>query len=222
LRLCFKIIFLCICFGSLNAQDFDPTNVNYNLLNELVLAKINAKRESKGIKVLESNLKLNDASVYYTKKYSYKKFHHTSENKLLIKKKVKLICKQKGFNPHLINFHINNIQAIKYSSKSYYYDVSDSASPLHLFYGDRKPNLAKNPDFVSEPIKLYSYDELADKIVDKMFHDEARNKAINKGYEFVGVSTVVDPKTVGGRKIPQLKVILIFGGRIINWIETNE
>lgn len=201
------------------ATEFDPLKPDYTLLNQLILEKINQKRAIKNKPSYILNEHLQKSADFYTQKYVLKKFENTSENKLFINKKVRKICRDNGYNPRLIDFSLNKFRAIKFFGKNYYYDKDDDKSPLHLYLGSEKPTKKekKKDDFESKPLKLYNYEELAEIVAEKIMHDSGRNKALNGAYNQVGLSCVIEPKSIGRKKLPELKTMMIIGGKIITW-----
>ena len=73
----------------ISAQDFDPTNPDYELLKNIVIEKINAKRHKKSKVELLSNTSLQLTSDFYIQMLRANKFENSSVNKLRLNKKIK-------------------------------------------------------------------------------------------------------------------------------------
>ena len=202
-----------------SAQIFDPLQVNCAYLDELVIDALNHKRAKKSKPPLVVNEALQKTANYYTSVYVLRKFENTGENKVRFRKNFKKLCIQNGFRTRLIDFSINSCNAINYFGSEFYVDKEDETSNLHLFYGSKKPSKKEKSDekFKSVPLKQYTYQQLAEIIANSLMHDEGYFKSLNKAYDQIGLSCVVDPKSLVGKKIPKTKIILIVGGRLINW-----
>ncbi len=48
-------------------------------------------------------------------------------------------------------------------------------------------------------------------------HDEGHFKSLNKAYDQIGISVVLDKRSLFRKGIPQLKAVVIVGGKRINW-----
>jgi len=215
-----KKIFILIIFQFrlLSAQDFDPTNPDYNLLKQLVIEKINQKRVRKTQNTLIINEALQITADNYVQKLKARRFEKNSENRIWINKRIKKNCKTNGYKNAYLNFHITSISCVKNVSKKFYYDKEDSETTTHLFIG-KKPTRKEKKDenFKSIPVKLYTYSEIADVIAKQFINDEGTFKILNNGYDKYGFSMSVEYKTLYRNKLPKLKMIIIMGGNRITW-----
>jgi hypothetical protein len=201
------------------SAEFNPLHPDYELLNQLVLEKINSKRAKKHATEIASHKVLGEVASFYTNTYVLRKFENSEDNRLFIKKKIRKICKAHGYDPRLTTFTINTLNAIRYTRRSYYYDKEENESELHLYYGDHKPTKKEKQaeSYKPEAMKLYSYEEIANLIAEQLIKSSGRLKTLNTAYSQIGLSCAVEPRSIGGRKIPQLKIIMLLGGKIITW-----
>lgn len=210
---------LLLAVEGLYAGVFDPLRPDYDQLNKLVIQYLNQKRAQKGKATLVANASLQKAAVSYTDKFVLRKFENSDENRMRISKKVKKACLANGFHSKLIDFSINTASAVNFYGRAYYLDREDSTSDLHLYVGNKKPSRKEKEqdNFKSIPIKQFTYEELAEVIAKKFMHDKGHFKTLNNAYDQIGISCVVEPRSLGGHKLPQIKAIIVVGGKLINW-----
>jgi hypothetical protein len=183
-----------------------------------VLDKINSKRERKA----KNNLKNNDAlqltSDNYTQMLRANKLESNTKNKTRINKKVKKSCKINGYKNAFIDYHITSIDCMNFKGKVFYFDKEDTETNTHLFVG-KKPSKKEKEDekFKTNPVKLYTYLELADLIAKQFVSDEGNFKILNNGFDKYGFSLAVEQRTLFRTRIPKIKAIIIVGGNRITW-----
>ena len=205
-------------YRSLSAQDFDPTNPNYDLLKNLVIEKLNHKRIKKNKTTLEFNEALQKTADAYVAIFSASKLEKTSNNKLYIGKKIKRNCKSNGYSNAFIDYDITSIVCMSSSNLIFYYDKEDNETSTHLFIGKKPSKKEKlDPKYKKKPLKLHSYSHLADLLVKQFITDEGNFKILNNGYDKYGFALAVEQRTLFKNKIPKLKLILIMGGNRITW-----
>ena len=216
-----KFYFFIICnfiILLISAQDFDPTNPDYELLKKTVIEKINIKRHQKSKVELINNTSLQLTSDYYIQMLRANKFENSSANKLRLNRKIKKFCKMNGYKNAFLDFHITNISCVNFKGREFYFDKDDTETSTHLFIG-KKPTKKEKSDekFKEMPIKPYSYDELADIISRIFISDEGYFKLLNNGFDKFGFSLFVEKGSLYRHKIPNIKIILILGGNRITW-----
>lgn len=203
---------------SLFSQDFDPVHPDYDLLKELVLEKINNKRARKIKTVLKNNASLQLTSDNYTQTLRATKFESNSNNKVRLNKKIKKACKYNGYRNAYVDYHITSINCVNYKGSKFYLDKEDTETSTHLFIGDRPTKKEKADEkFKSNPIKLFTYQELADLIAKQFISDEGTFKILNNGFDKFGFSLAVEQRTLFRNKLPKIKAIIIVGGNRITW-----
>ncbi|MES2513565.1 MAG: hypothetical protein V4580_05445 [Bacteroidota bacterium] len=168
--------------------------------------------------VLQNNVPLQLTSDNYTQTLRAAKFESTSENKLRIGKKIKKACKSNGYRNAFIDYHITSVNCVNFKGSKFYYDREDTETQTHLFIGT-KPTKKEKADekFKSIPLKLYTYNELADLIAKQFISDEGSFKILNNGFDKFGFSIAVEQRTLFRHKLPKVKVIVIVGGNRITW-----
>lgn len=197
---------------------FDPTAPDYELLKELVLEKLNQKRTRRAYKILENNNALQITADNYTKVLRARKLEKNSENKTRINKKFKKNCRTNGYTNAFVDYHIASIPCIHLSGTKFYYDKEDTDTPIHLFLGEKPSKKEKSEDnFKAYPVKLYSYQELAEAIVRQFVGDEGTFKILNNGFDKFGFSLAVEQQTLFRNRLPKIKAIIIVGGKRITW-----
>ncbi len=200
------------------AQDFDPVNPDYSLLKNLVLEKLNQKRAKKNNTTLTNNASLQITANTYVSLFSYTKLEKNEKNKLRINKKIKKNCQLNGYKNAFIDYHIASINCMNFNNKIFYYDKEDAETTTHLFIGNKPTKKEKAKDgFVANPIKPYSYNQLADLIVRQFVTDDGSFKILNNGFDKFGFELAVERRTLFKKKIPKIKIIIILGGNRITW-----
>lgn len=146
------------------------------------------------------------------------KLKKTSENKDRINKKFKKKCRANGYKYAFIDYHILSIPCVNAKSTAFYFDKEDTETSTHLFIG-KKPTKKEKADekFQAYPVKLYTYQALADIIARQLISDEGTFKILNNGFDKFGFSLAVEQSTLLRKKIPVIKAIIIVGGNRITW-----
>jgi hypothetical protein len=204
--------------GSLSAQDFDPTKPNYDLLKQLVIEKLNQKRNRKSKINLIQHQALQTTSDNYTRKLRASKLEKNSSNEIRISKKLKKNCKANGYRNAFVDYHITSLPCVNSKGFKFYYDREDTETNTHLFMGNRPTKKEKEKDtYKSTPIKLFSYNELADLIAKQFMKDDGSFKILNNGFDKFGFSIAVEQSTLYRNRLPKIKIIIILGGNRITW-----
>ena len=87
-----------------------------------------------------------------------------------------------------------------------------------MFIGNKPSKKEKEDEkFKTNPVKLYTYTELADLIAKQFISDEGAFKILNNGFDKFGFSLAVEQRTLFRTKIPKIKAIIIVGGNRITW-----
>lgn len=183
-----------------------------------MLDKINNKRARKAKNTLKNNGALQLTSDNYTQTLRATKFESNTKNKTRINKKIKKSCKINGYKNAFIDYHITSIACINFKGKKFFFDKEDTETNTHLFIGDKPSKKEKEDEkFKSNPVKLYSYQELADLIAKQFISDEGTFKILNNGFDKFGFSLAVEQRSLFRTKIPKIKAIIIVGGNRITW-----
>lgn len=213
-----KIILILFICKSINAQNFDPVNPDYDLLKSLVIEKVNKKRVKKNKSVIIINEGLQVTAESYVAMYSSSKLQKSSYNNLRVGKKIKLYCKANGYDNAFMNYDIASVNCMNFGNSKFYYDKEDEDSSTHLFQGNKPTKKERlDPSFKKNEVKLYSYNELAELLVKQFINDEGNFKILNNGYDKYGFALSVERRTLYKNKIPKIKLILIMGGNRITW-----
>ena len=193
-------------------------NPDYELLKQLVLEKLNQKRARKSMNQLVNNAPLQTTSDNYPNTLRASRLEKTAENKTRIDKKFKKTCRRNGYKNGFIDYHIASVKCINYRSKKFYLDKEDTETSTHLFVG-KKPSKKEKADekFKAIPVKLYTYQELADILAKQFISDEGTFKILNNGYDKFGFSMAVEKRSLFRHKLPVIKAIIIVGGNRITW-----
>ncbi len=183
-----------------------------------MLEKINIKRARKVKTVLKNNAALQLTSDNYAQTLRASKFESNSNNRARINKKIKKACKFNGYRNAYVDYHIASVNCVNFKGSKFYLDREDTETNTHLFIGDR-PTKKERADekFKSNPIKLFTYQELADLIVKQFISDEGTFKILNNGFDKFGFSLAVEQRTLFRSKLPKIKAIIIVGGNRITW-----
>ncbi len=188
------------------------------MLKQLVLEKIDQKRSKKTTLNLNNHEALQTTADNYTAVLRASKLEKNSANKEKINKKFRKNCKKNGYKYAFVDYHILSVPCVNLKSFTYYYDKEDTETSTHLFIG-KKPTKKEKADekFQANPVKLYTYQALADIIVRQFITDEGTFKILNNGFDKFGFSLAVEQRTLLRKKIPIIKAIIIVGGNRITW-----
>ncbi|MBA2613819.1 MAG: hypothetical protein H0U95_17790 [Bacteroidetes bacterium] len=105
-----------------------------------------------------------------------------------------------------------------FAGSKFYYDKEDTETTTHLFLGEKPSKKEKAEDnFKAYPVKLYSYQELAEAIARQFISDEGTFKILNNGFDKFGFSLAVENRTLFKNRLPKIKAIIIVGGNRITW-----
>lgn len=108
------------------------------------------------------------------------------------------------------------IKLVKYGIGSYYYDKNDDETDLGLVYGSKTKNKKKvekgeSLDYI-EPITELKFDEI---LLKKVMRSLGRSNFKLSYYDRIGIAIKVNPRTVNRRAIPEAKVVIMLGGKVM-------
>ena len=212
------VIFAILITASSSAQDFDPTKPDYDLLKQLVIEKLNQKRNRKQKSNLIVNQALQVTSDNYTRKLRASKLEKRTDNEIRISRKLKKNCKLNGYKNAFVDYHITSIPCVNSKGFKFYYDREDTETNTHLYMGSRPSKKEKAEEtYKATPMKLYNYQELADLIAKQFTKDDGTFKILNNGFDKFGFSIAVEQSTLYRNRLPKIKIIIILGGNRITW-----
>jgi len=224
MRTYFILLAICFSFSSFKplkkagGGDFDVYHPDYNYLNELVIEKINAKRQLRNEVLLARQSALDETALYLTRDLKLSRLQRLMSDRRVMQKKVALISWKKGYPNNLLMVIVTMNHAVNYDGGKFYFDKKDTETTSHLYYGDKpsKKEMEK-PGFRLVPVKDFTYDQLAEMISHKFLIDKRSFKCLNAGYDLVGCSCIIEQRTLNHHKIPMIKAVFILGGKRINF-----
>lgn len=202
-------------------QIADPLTLDVNILNRCVFHAINEYREQKNKPTFTYSEELSNVALQFQKSYEHRKFTTFERMVKKFSRSSLDLTQKEGYKGTLVNVSASSFNVIDYNNKPFFYERRDTTSPLHLFYGDRKK--VKN-DEDKRPIPYYSYAALSRQVVKQMQKLEKKAKSMDKAYRDVGVYTMLDYKSLYRNGIPQVKVVILYGGFQIDLLKdlTND
>lgn len=195
--------------GEYGQQILDPLKFNVDQLNECLFHAINEYRLQKKKSVFSWSEPLTEVALHHQKTYEHKKFFSFERMFKKFSKNLLQLAQMKGYKGGLVTVSARGFNIIDYNNKPFFYERRDQVSDLHLFYGDRKK---VKSDADKKPIPYYTFAKLSRSIVRQMIKSERKAKNMDKAYRDIGLYTMLDYKSLYRRGIPQIKVVIIYGG----------
>lgn len=192
-------------------QEFNVFEYDTQLLNAAIFFALNRERASGNKDLFKYDPNLSTAAFNYVLLKSRKRLEDTKANNDKLAKDFPGAGSLFSFYGKLQNFNIGVINAIRYKKgKAFFYNKKDENTLLKLYYGDKKDKNKEHP-----PLEFMNYNEFAVYLLHLIDKKNLRSKA----YEYVGCYAMIDPATLNRRRIPQARVMIIYGGFRLKEIE---
>lgn len=216
-----------ILANPLTEDKFIPADYDQDFLSAAVCCYINQTRRKKRKPPLRFSKELHTLCYDFLDYFSLRSFE-TDFNKnerynKIARKSVKKIRYPKG----IIKTIIFRLNAIQYSGGEYYYDEEDSATELKLFYG-KKPSANRNKEeeiitgFKKNPVEVYTYHSIIELIYKKYIHAKYSKVILSADYSSIGCYLMVDKKTIGESRIPQVSCMCILSAERLQDISSAD
>ncbi len=197
---------------------FDPLNIDQEKLNAAVFMAINEQRRRHRRQPLHYHSKLDILAFQYCSQLSRGKFNPTRSNSRRMEKYLYLASKKVGFGMGYTTVITNRVQLIRYNaSKDYFYYRKDTETDLHLFYGHYSQ--VRDSAAVLEPIPYHTYESLAKAIVKQAFRGKNARKMSLHQYSYLACWIYPIERSIGGRSIPEAKMMIVLGGSRLQGLE---
>ena len=113
------------------------------------------------------------------------------------------------------------IDLVNYNGGGFYYDKNDPKTNIHLISGNRKDNnkmLVKDEEFELKYILPKTEMELFNAITYKFIQNFGLSNFKSRYFSQIGFAIEIDKKTLNKKAIPQAKIVIIIGGKIMSKI----
>ena len=186
-------------------------SLDSEFLNQTVFRLINEKRRKKGVDTLEYSAELNNVCRKYQDELEFRRFKNTPSIERKINKQLSSRTKKSGFKGSLVLPIAAQEKALDYDKKQDFFIMkTDTKSEFKLFYGKRPGKNAKNK--TRKEIQPLSYFHFAKNILRKL-ESENKKQLYAKSYNWGGLHLQWYYKSLNKRKIPEIKMIFLLGGR---------
>lgn len=206
-----RVLVLLFCtFQVLLGQEdiVDPSSLDQTKLEEEIFKELLKYRQGKGQSVeMEDDLdKLsNDFQLLFQSRHFYSASKYQARINKEISNKVASGLKYPGT---LIESVVCSEDAIAYKGGKFHFHRTDNQSTHKLYYGERNTN---NQGY-ENLIPFETYNGLAKKVVASLISGPSKKMIKSGAYRDIGISTIIDYKTLHRNRIPQVKIIVILGG----------
>ncbi|PJA07349.1 MAG: hypothetical protein COX70_07050 [Flavobacteriales bacterium CG_4_10_14_0_2_um_filter_32_8] len=195
-------------------QELIPFEINEELLNATVFFMINEKRKHSHRSELEFSSELELTAYNFIKQFNVFKFKRLKNNNAKVSKILPAAFKKLNIKNGLSKGLVAMPQLVDYQfGKRYYYDKSDEATDLQLFYGKKiSPKDIENGE-LKIAIPTYTYFSFAEKLVNDFFSGFTGRYAKSKSYTLAACYLEIDKNSLYKNKIPRAKAIFILSGK---------
>ena len=111
------------------------------------------------------------------------------------------------------------IKLVKYGLGQYYYDKNDDETELHLIYGNKNRSKKKiqrgEPLDYIEPITEQKFNDL---VLKKIMRSIGKSNFKLSYYDTIGIAIKLNRRTINRRAIPEAKVVVMLGGKVMQKI----
>ncbi len=163
------------------------------------------KQDSIYNKICETSLQIFNKSIFRSKQIWNRK------KKYFYKALIQL-----NSNYRFYHAFVFKVKLVDYTWQKYYYDRNDTDSDLHLIYGNKKDNKVKlDEGFELEYIKPISEALLMTNILRKLVQYFGKKNFGSNYYSKIGFSIKLNEKSVNRRAIPEVYVMVMIGGKVM-------
>ena len=215
--------YTCETFDSagIGNQLLDIKNIDPDLLNAAVFFRLNKLRKRRRRAPVAFSPQLHILAYNYVTQKHRRKFANLRKNRKYFKKNLLKYTKSVNFKGRLADIAITREYALNYRRHHpFYYDYRETKN----YYYGKKPG-TKDSTVEKIPVPCYTYNELADEIIMSLYRSSSNTTLRSGAYEYAGCFVQVDPGTLNRKKIPVVKVMIVFGGfrnRLVNEMLAGE
>lgn len=195
-----------------NSQNLDPNSINPEELNASFVETLNTFRKKYKAPSLQYDTSLDKMAYilgYYLKP---NKFKPTAKNSNRIGRYLYWFSRRIGVNQGLVTVVVDQPILLNYKAgQPYFYDTKDEETEYHFFYGDA--SMRKDPKAELEPITSLSYQEFCTKEILKLLKTKQGRKLRSKAYSKIACWIIPIEKTIGSRRLPKAKLIIVLSGK---------
>jgi hypothetical protein len=192
-----------------------PSISKCNVLEDSIL-QINAifnyllSKENKNKKDLfQQSLLLTEIS-HFSMIHAKSLFSSNVKRKWSDENKIKRLMRYSLKSFGLVSIHTFTIPVLK-EERQFFYDKNGPDGGYNLYKGKKEDLIKLKEDFVHVPLELYTYEEIASMLKNKMRTSKISKEIQTKRACAFGYYFYLNPKTLYKNKIPTVKCIVILG-----------
>jgi hypothetical protein len=197
------------CDGSV---ELNPYEIDYDLLNCLLMKEMNVYRKKKGLKNLVYEPKLDILAQNYLNYFNRSSFVNSTGNKQRVNRPMKKAAKKLNYNNGLINAIIYQVEVVDIRPKEdYFYYAEGDSPPVNLYYGLKPTKKQVEEGYVFTPVKMYTYNQFVKKFFKQyVLHNYYRSLG-DKAMRQIGCRCYVIEQTLNKHALPSANFMLITG-----------
>ena len=198
------------------SEEINIDKLDTNLLSALIINNINTYRAKRKKNLLAYSPGLDLIAYNYLEIFSPKKFDGRSYDADKINKPLKEVISKTGFKGRIAHLQSHHLPIVDYrGKKAFYYNKRDDETSLKLYSGHKKNS--RDTTIIQVPLPLLTYDQFADFALKKIIKGKGKVSIYSKAYTHVSCRVLIIEKTLFRKKIPQAVVIVVYGGKRINF-----
>ena len=202
-------------------EEFNPLNVDIDLLNAGLYSAIQSERKRKARQILTFSLQQYTLCIKFLDFYLPNKFVHEEESLEKFTKTTKKALKKVKFPLGISKTITFKVRALDFKGQNFYYLRKDASSELKLFKGT-KPTITDSielNELKKEPVPTFTYKKFIYYFMRNYLKKKYNTLLYSKDYSSMGVAVKVDKRTLNCNRIPEVAVILIFGANRLKNID---
>ncbi|HLP13878.1 MAG TPA: CAP domain-containing protein [Flavobacteriales bacterium] len=198
-----------LCDGN---AELNPYDIDYDLLNCLLMKEMNVYRKKKGLKLLTYEPRLDMIAQNYLNYFNRSAFINSSGNKQRVNRPMKKAAKKLNYNNGLISAIIYQVPVVNMHPKEdYFYYAEGDAPPVNLYYGLKPTQKQIEEGYVFTPVKTYTYNEFV-KVFFKQYVLRNYYQALgDKAMRQIGCRCYVIEQSLNKHALPSVNFMLITG-----------
>lgn len=204
--------------------ELDPYNIDYDLINCLLIQEINHYRKRRHLRPLEYDIKLDLTAQNYLNYFHRATFIANDENRTRINYPLKKATKKLKFKNGLVNAIVYQAPLVTLTKRQgYFYYANGPDAPLNLYYGAQpEKNTLESGTYVFEPVKLITYNVFVKSFFKTKVLRTYHRAILDKAMRFIGCRCRVITQTLYKKNIPAANFMIVVGGKRLDLLPGNH
>lgn len=194
------------------AAELDPYNIDYDLLNCLLIREVNNYRKKKHLPLMKYDDKLDKLAQNYLNYFNRSTFVNQSKNKIKVNRPLRKAAKKLNYRNGIIAAAIYQAALVIPTKKMgvFYYE-NQGNDPLNLFYGLLPTKQELKAGIKLDPVKPCTYDAFVKNLFTTKILRSYRNTINDKAMRLIGCRSLVIPQSLHKHQFPAANFMLIIG-----------